>query len=87
MLFHLPVQSQTCEAECASDCLKLTNEKARLDLEQTKVLDVRLPTHLVPLKYTLELIPFIIRDNFTIRGNAEVSIINKSSVMMTILPD
>ena len=87
MLFHHPVQSQTCEAECTADCLKLTNEKARLDLDQTKVLDVRLPTHFLPLKYNLKLIPFIIPDNFTIRGNAEVSSSNKSSVIMTLLPD
>ena len=39
---------------------------------KTKVSDVRLPTHLVPLKYKLELVPFIIPDNFTIRGYAEV---------------
>ena len=37
-----------------------------------KVTNVRLPTHLVPLKYKLELVPFIIPDNFTIRGYAEV---------------
>ena len=39
---------------------------------RAKVTDVRLPTHLVPLKYNLELVPFIIPDNFTIRGYAEV---------------
>ena len=37
-----------------------------------KLTDVRLPRHLVPLKYKLELVPFIIPDNFTIRGFAEV---------------
>jgi len=37
-----------------------------------KVTDVRLPTHLVPIKYNLELVPFIIPDNFTIRGYAEI---------------
>ena len=40
---------------------------------RAKLTDVRLPTHLVPLKYKLELVPFIIPDNFTIRGYAEVS--------------
>eukprot|EP00092_Neocalanus_flemingeri_P064412 GFUD01078167.1.p1 GENE.GFUD01078167.1~~GFUD01078167.1.p1 ORF type:complete len:930 (-),score=265.24 GFUD01078167.1:347-3136(-) len=37
-----------------------------------KVTDVRLPTHLVPLDYKLELVPFITPDNFTIRGYAEI---------------
>ena len=37
-----------------------------------KVTDVRLPSHLVPLNYKLDLVPFIIPDNFTIRGYAEV---------------
>jgi len=39
---------------------------------KAKLTDVRLPTHLVPLKYKLELVPFIIPDNFTIRGYAEI---------------
>jgi hypothetical protein len=30
--------------------------------------DVRLPRHLIPLKYKLELVPFLIPNNFTIRG-------------------
>ena len=34
--------------------------------------DVRLPRHLVPVKYTLSLIPFIIPDNFSIKGYVEV---------------
>ena len=38
----------------------------------TKLTDVRLPRHLVPLKYKLELVPFIVPDNFTIRGFAQV---------------
>ena len=38
-----------------------------------KVTDVRLPSHLVPLNYKLDLVPFIILDNFTIRGYAEVA--------------
>ena len=39
-----------------------------------KLGDVRLPRHLVPLKYKLELVPFIIPDNFTIRGFAQVGL-------------
>ena len=30
--------------------------------------DIRLPGHLVPEKYKVELVPFIIPGNFTIRG-------------------
>ena len=41
-------------------------------LSKPKVTDVRLPSHLVPLNYKLDLVPFIIPDNFTIRGYAEV---------------
>ena len=37
-----------------------------------KVTDVRLPRHLVPESYRLKLIPFIVPDNFTIRGYVEV---------------
>jgi len=37
-----------------------------------KVTDVRLPRHLVPVNYKLELVPFIIPDNFSIRGYAEI---------------
>ena len=34
--------------------------------------DIRLPGHLVPEKYKIELIPFIIPNNFTIRGKVLV---------------
>ena len=37
-----------------------------------KVTDVRLPRHLTPELYTLQLVPFIIPDNFTIRGHVEI---------------
>ena len=40
--------------------------------KHAKVTDVRLPLHLIPEKYKLELVPFIIPDNFTIRGYVEV---------------
>ena len=40
----------------------------------SKVRDVRLPTHLEPVNYKLELVPFIIPDNFTIRGQAEIQV-------------
>jgi len=37
-----------------------------------KVRDVRLPVHLAPLHYTVDLVPFIQPDNFTIRGYTEI---------------
>jgi len=39
---------------------------------KAKVTDVRLPRHLVPVNYKLELVPFIIPDNFSVRGYAEI---------------
>ena len=47
-------------------------EQSSSALSKPKVTDVRLPSHLVPLNYKLDLVPFIIPDNFTIRGYAEV---------------
>ena len=41
----------------------------------TKVKDVRLPTHLEPVHYNLELVPFLIPDNFTIRGQVEIEVL------------
>ena len=41
----------------------------------TKVKDVRLPTHLEPLHYNLELVPFLIPDTFTIRGQVEIEVL------------
>ncbi len=38
-----------------------------------KVRDVLLPRHLSPELYKLELVPFIIPDNFTIRGHMELT--------------
>jgi len=40
--------------------------------QKAKVTDVRLPTHLIPELYTIHLTPFIIPDNFTIRGYVEI---------------
>ena len=40
-----------------------------------QVTDVRLPRHLVPVLYTLELVPFIIPDNFTIRGHVQIEML------------
>jgi aminopeptidase N len=37
-----------------------------------KVTDVRLPSHLMPELYRLQLTPFIVPDNFTIRGRVEI---------------
>lgn len=42
---------------------------------ETKVRDVRLPRHLEPLHYNLELVPFLIPDNFTIRGRVEIEVL------------
>jgi len=33
---------------------------------------IRLPTHLIPERYNLRLIPFIIPNNFTIKGNVQI---------------
>ena len=41
---------------------------------KSKVSDVLLPRHLWPINYKLELVPFIIPDNFTIRGSVEIEI-------------
>ena len=41
---------------------------------KSKVRDVLLPRHLNPINYKLELVPFIIPDNFTIRGSVEIEI-------------
>ena len=37
-----------------------------------QVKDVRLPIHLNPLSYKVQLVPFIIPDNYTIRGYTEI---------------
>jgi len=42
--------------------------------KKPKVRDVRLPRHLKPELYKLELLPFIIPDNFTIRGHLELTL-------------
>jgi len=39
-----------------------------------KVKDVRLPTHLKPLHYRVSLVPFIIPDNFTIKGSISITL-------------
>lgn len=50
-----------------------------------KVTDVRLPRHLSPELYTLELVPFIVPDNFTIRGNVEIQMLcNEASNNVTL---
>ena len=43
--------------------------------EVAKVKDVRLPGHLEPLHYSLELTPFLVPDNFTIRGQVEMEVL------------
>ena len=48
---------------------------AEPDTQVTKVRDVRLPRHLEPLHYNLELVPFLIPDNFTIRGAVEIEVL------------
>ena len=50
-----------------------------------KVTDVRLPRHLTPELYTLQLVPFIIPDNFTIRGDVEIRMLcNAASDNVTL---
>merc|ERR1712038_1268486 len=44
-----------------------------------KVTDVRLPSHLEPVNYKLDLVPFIIPDNFTIRGYVEIEVVCRVS--------
>ena len=44
-----------------------------------KVTDVRLPSHLEPVNYNLDLVPFIIPDNFTIRGYVEIEVVCRVS--------
>ena len=39
-----------------------------------QVKDVRLPTHLKPLHYRVSLVPFIIPDNFTIKGSVSITL-------------
>ena len=41
---------------------------------KSKVGDVLLPRHLNPINYKLELVPFIIPDNFSIRGSVEIEV-------------
>ena len=48
---------------------------AEPDTQVAKVTDVRLPRHLEPLHYNLELVPFLIPDNFTIRGGVEIEVL------------
>ena len=65
---HEPI----AEPEPAGEPEPEPSKESKPATSKPKVTDVRLPTHLVPLKYKLELVPFIIPDNFTIRGYAEV---------------
>ena len=37
--------------------------------------DIRIPTHLKPELYQIELVPFIIQNNFTIRGKLELTML------------
>ena len=39
----------------------------------SKVMDVRLPSHLKPLHYRVSLVPFIIPNNFTIKGSVMIT--------------
>ena len=52
---------------------------AEPDTKEAKVTDVRLPRHLEPLHYNLELVPFLIPDNFTIRGEVEIEVLCRVS--------
>ena len=39
---------------------------------RANVKDLRLPTHLKPEKYTIELVPFVVLGNFTFKGHVEI---------------
>ena len=41
---------------------------------ETTVKDVRLPSHLRPISYNVSLVPFIIPDNYTIRGSVIITL-------------
>ena len=43
-----------------------------------KVRDVRLPRHMKPELYNLQLLPFIIPENFTIDGHLELTMVCQS---------
>ena len=56
---------------------EITQDKKTLCLNANifcfqQVTDVRLPRHLIPIKYNVKLIPFIIPDNFTIDGSVSI---------------
>eukprot|EP00095_Tigriopus_kingsejongensis_P003865 maker-scaffold1168_size57759-snap-gene-0.7 protein:Tk03865 transcript:maker-scaffold1168_size57759-snap-gene-0.7-mRNA-1 annotation:"aminopeptidase n" len=44
-----------------------------------KVEDVLLPTHMIPFKYKVQLVPFIIPDNYTIKGYTEIHMMCQES--------
>jgi len=56
------------EEPSSSTQVKKTENKA-------KITDVRLPVHLLPEQYNLQLIPFIVQNNFTIDGYVEISML------------
>ena len=52
---------------------KLSENNAS-NLIKEKVKDIRLPNHLIPHRYHLNLVPFIIPDNFTIKGFVSITL-------------
>jgi len=58
--------------DCSASAEPEPNAEPEPEPASKKVTDVRLPRHLVPKKYTLSLTPFIIPNNFTIKGYVEV---------------
>eukprot|EP00095_Tigriopus_kingsejongensis_P012300 maker-scaffold692_size110616-snap-gene-0.19 protein:Tk12300 transcript:maker-scaffold692_size110616-snap-gene-0.19-mRNA-1 annotation:"aminopeptidase n" len=46
---------------------------------KAKVKDVLLPTHMIPFKYKVQLVPFIIPDNYTIKGYTEIHMMCRES--------
>ena len=52
------------------------NHQEQLNTKETlsPTTDVRLPTSLIPEKYNLFLTPFIIKDNYTIKGHVDITV-------------
>ena len=81
ILFLSPILAQDASATSNktlvvySSSVETETTSAKPAVKGTKVKDVRLPTHLEPLHYNLELVPFLIPDNFTIRGQVEIEVL------------
>ena len=71
VVYYAGVASLQCHTEEGDPP---TNSQHAAKSGKSKVSDVLLPTHVRPINYKLELVPFIVPDNFTIRGSVEISL-------------